>query len=165
MIEIQKCSKGLRDSWYFIHHYFIRIPELNIEIHPGLYVKGVILELNATKQFMIKSKSYICKNCLNFLLSYIHLTKHTWFYPLINCETLTNGICHFFPFSFQLTCGIAAMTIMCLNLSNIFKFILIAIIVLFLFMYQNGYFDWFDKCTFCNHINDGDKKRALENTR
>lgn len=158
MIEIQKCSKGLRDSLYLVHHYFMRVPELNIEIHPGLYVKGVILDLNTTKKYTIKSKSYICKSCVNFLLSYIHLTKHTWFYPVINCETLTNGICHFFPVSFQLSCAMAAGTILCLNLSNVFKIILVLTIGVLLFVYQNDCFRR-RQCarTFCIHIPDSDR--------
>lgn len=151
-MEIQKCSKGISNSFNLIHHYFVRIPELNIEIHPGSYTKGIILPLNDTKKYSIKSKVYQCKNCVNLMLSYMHLTGHTWYYPMINCETLTNGICNMSPLSFQFMTAITSFSILlCPTINFKLRTFLVFIIALIHYIYQNN--SWLNISErYCEHL-------------
>lgn len=101
--EIEMCRTGIsRQIWAF--HYFIRIPSLNIEIHPGFYTKGSILSIGRTKNYTIFSRTMQCDKCINKMLSLCDDTTatHAWFYPLINCETFTRGLCMGTPWSVQI---------------------------------------------------------------
>lgn len=91
--KIEMCIKRLRNSSFVVAHYFIRIPSLDLEIHPGMYEKGNFLNLNSTKHYKVLTGTCVCNDCLNRLLETSKSLLHAWYYPLINCETLTKGLC------------------------------------------------------------------------
>ncbi|AAN04328.1 Orf33 [Heliothis zea nudivirus] len=109
---VEMCIKRLKNSSFIIAHYFIRIPSLDLEIHPGMYQKGNFLNLNSTKHYRVLTVTYACSECLNELLIKSENVLHAWYYPLINCETLTKGLCIGAPWSIQTILSTCAATVM-----------------------------------------------------
>lgn len=154
---VEMCRKRLQNSAFLISHFFIRIPELNMEIHPGIYQKGTFLDINSTKYYQVIAEVYKCPKCIDELLLLSKRSTYAWYYPFINCETLTKGMCLGTAWSNQ------TITVLALTMTSTFMFVkfevytaflLTLCLVIFVLIYSH-----FDETTpryYCGHENATD---------
>lgn len=82
-------------------HYFLRIPQLNLEVHPGRYNFGTHHTLGKTTHYGVLRTYYKCGNCLVKLLQDAQHIQTFPLWPLVNCETLSRLLCEDMAISFQ----------------------------------------------------------------
>uniref|UniRef100_A0AAU8GBR3 Ac81-like protein n=1 Tax=Faxonius propinquus nudivirus TaxID=3139431 RepID=A0AAU8GBR3_9VIRU len=100
--KIEVYIKHTKNTLGVLSHYFFTIPKLKLEIHPGVFYNGTHHDLGRYHKRTHKIKTFeICQNCLDFLLENAIDLKSVWYYPIINCETLTRGLIDSFPLSYQ----------------------------------------------------------------
>jgi len=89
-------------TFRIITHIYFTIPSLNLEIHPGQFFHGTHHTLGAFKRASVcVGEKKLCEKCLKDLLrNSINLTD-AWYYPVINCETMTRGLIYTNPISIQ----------------------------------------------------------------
>lgn len=89
-IEIR--CQAMRQFCGIFDHYFVVVGD--VEYHMGYYRHGNKLPKDSTKGAHVVAIKTICDNCYHKLLMNINLDEGKrleWYYPLINCETLTTG--------------------------------------------------------------------------
>lgn len=91
-IEVLGCYTGVTSLLHLPTHYFLIVPILKLEIHPGRYYMGSYHTLGFTKKYNVYKKSRVCEFCFKNLISLSLKLESVWFYPFINCETLTRGL-------------------------------------------------------------------------
>lgn len=101
MHTLEVCHKSVKNTLGLFNHYFVRIPSLYLEIHPGAYYGGTHHNLDTTKKYVITETIVCCNDCLDHILTESLNMTHLWYYPIINCETLTRGLCNKVPISIQ----------------------------------------------------------------
>ncbi len=157
---INVCAKDVKVSFGFIRHYFIQIPHMELEIHPGQYKYGTHHVLGFTRRYDELWTMEICESCLDQLVNESMRLFQLWYYPVINCETLTRGLVSGVPVSFQtlIYCSLLFSSIAILWNFN-FAFVSICLIIL-LFLFNN-YFRIQDGQQ-CLHINEKYSKFATK---
>lgn len=149
--EINICTAHTAISLGLFQHYFIQIPQLQLEIHPGRYKYGTHHTLGFKTNYTVKKTSILCEYCLTQLLTRSTTVSPTWwYYPIINCETLTVGLVDKQPLSIQLLLSLAILTtgIMSIWMTSIW---IIAISFLILLLLYNR-LPWIVEVTSCNHV-------------
>lgn len=86
------CFKPIKSVFGIYNHYFLLIEEIDMEIHPGHYKYGVYMRAGSTKGYSVESNVMLCPLCLNGLINLVRTLEEVWFYPYINCETLSKGL-------------------------------------------------------------------------
>lgn len=86
-------SKSLNNTLKTITHLYITIPSLDMEIHPGQFFNGTHHKLGTfSKNSICVGQKTLCKKCMDLLLLKSIDLVDAWYYPIINCETLTRGL-------------------------------------------------------------------------
>lgn len=116
MHTILWCCKTMFKYVGFVNHHFLIIPELNLEIHPGHYKSGTHHTRGFTKKYIVIEVINCNDEMYNYILSNSNDLTPLWYYPFINCETLTRGLLCKFPISIQFT------SIICIIACIIFSF-------------------------------------------
>jgi len=80
--------KPLKLSLGLIDHWFVDIPQLNMEIHMGNYSKGTHLTSGTTKNAHTFMDIKLCSDCTDRLVKNTIELTDIFYYPIINCETL-----------------------------------------------------------------------------
>ena len=127
--SIEIWSRQIRRSGYMFRHFWIELPEIGLEIHPGNYFLGSFHNIGTTKYGTLFAETLLCGNCALDLIENIHYTSDVWYFPLINCESITRGLCGDTPVSWQVL--ITTLAITCIVLSLIWFPILIIGLILF----------------------------------
>ena len=151
-IEILVCRKPIRKSLGLINHFFLIIPEKQIELHPGEYYFGSYHTAGFTKSYTVYEKFYVCKDCYEKLIEKSKKLSNIWYYPYVNCETLSRGLVGDFAISHQfvLFTLIGLSTILCFI--SLYFIILIVLLILLLIYINNFYYPL--NTSLCVHLND-----------
>jgi hypothetical protein len=150
-ITIYLKHRRIKQSLGIFEHWFIDIPSKDIEIHPGLYNLGTHLKHGTTKNALNYLEYTICENCFKCLVKSTFNLADVFYYPIINCESLTSYYCDTFPISAQLLFALAIVTALFLVfLNKLFIFVAILLFIGYL-LYQN----YISSRTYkkeCNHL-------------
>lgn len=131
-------SKSIKNTLNLIIHNYIAIPELNLEIHPGRFYYGTHHDIGKFKnRSEIITEMYFCKDCLDYLLYRARSLFDIWYYPILNCETLTRGLTQHFPLSIQTVLITGIFTSFIIGISNPIFFALTFFFILILLIYNN----------------------------
>lgn len=160
--KIEVCEKVIRQSFGFVKHYFLRIPEIGIEIHPGHYTRGTHHNLDTTKNYRVYATKIVCPGCLSELQQESNDMSYVWYYPFINCETLTKGLTGQVAISIQVV--LYVLLALCI-IASIFKSVLyvFAILVVALGLVYNNYLNCGSRLFVCHHIEQHLKEREKVN--
>lgn len=91
--KVNVYKKTLRKALGLFSHYYITVPSLELEIHPGKYFYGTHHIMGKFKKNSTKCSEYfLCEDCITTLIQDANYLEHCWYYPIINCETLTRGL-------------------------------------------------------------------------
>lgn len=134
----------------FVHNY-LTIPAIELEIHPGRFYYGTHHTLGRFKRnSMCVKQMLFCSVCIRDLLQRSLDLVDIWWYPILNCETLTRGLTQHFPLSIQtlLITGIFTTFIMGFKYSCFF--IITIILSLMLLLYNNTSYKFLKDC--CVHL-------------
>ena len=86
-------SKSISKSFGLFSHHFLTIPSMELEIHPGKYYQGTHHTLGTfVKNSIITGQYELCQTCFKQLMDEASNLQDVWYYPVINCETLTKGL-------------------------------------------------------------------------
>lgn len=149
--EIEVCYKAISSSFCFFNHFFMRIPKLELEIHPGKYVMGTHHCLNFTKNYSIAEIKTICSKCLDELMNNADDLTPLWYYPYINCETLTRGLVGGIPVSFQSVSIAILLVIFVKSLLKAHYLLFVSLFILIFFILQNNFYLPI-RYTSCKHL-------------
>lgn len=105
MSELQLCYRWVGFG-KIAKHYFFTLPSQNLSLHLGMYNKGNIMSGTDYSDKIIIDTKIICSDCVELLIYFSDKLDHLWYYPLINCETLTFGFFYNMPISFQICCAL-----------------------------------------------------------
>ncbi|QLI62442.1 Ac81 [Dikerogammarus haemobaphes nudivirus] len=95
-------SKAINKTLRVITHIYFTIPSLDLEIHPGQFFNGTHHKLGTFKRESVKiGEKKLCDICLQKLLQISLDLTSAWYYPIINCESLTRGLIYTNPISLQ----------------------------------------------------------------
>jgi len=122
-----------------LNHHFIYIPRLKLEIHPGEYDGGthrtISKDCPPTPRAHVYNKYECCAACINSLLITSHSIADAWYwYPLVNCETLTSTLMGDSSISIQ---GVLVLSGVLLVLSGITFYVYIAVVIFILTFIYN----------------------------
>ena len=143
-------------SWYFgiFSHHYLTIPSMELEIHPGKYYQGTHHNLGTFAKNNIKTGQYeLCQTCFMQLLDEATTMLDVWYYyPLINCETLTKGLLNNITISTQSLIVTTFITASFLSLISIYMFIIAFLSILLLIVLNNFCFSY--KVEYCLHLKE-----------
>ena len=114
---------------------YLGIPSKGLEIHPGRFFYGTHHTLGQFQNRSIPVKHiYFCDACLPLLLEEACFLDDTWYYPIMNCETLTRALTQSYPLSIQtiLSTGIFTTLILGIAINSYILFLTIFFILLLL---------------------------------
>lgn len=112
-ITIEVCTTNVKHTFGLIKHYYLRLPDKNLEIHPGRYRMGSHHTLGyMRKEYNVIECLNVCNECYKHVIGDSLQLHDVWAYPFINCESLTRGIIGQFPVSYQMY----SLTLICLLL-------------------------------------------------
>lgn len=150
MYSIEVCSKPIKNSMGFVRHHFVRIPHLQLEIHPGQYKYGTHHTIGFTKRYDYLYIVQVCETCLLDLYTESMELFKIWYYPIINCETLTRGLTCSVPLSYQtaIYAGIVFSSFAILKNCN---FVFVAICLMLILFLINNFYQTRDNHA-CHHL-------------
>lgn len=163
-IKIEVCGKPIAKTFGLIKHYFIRLEHPELEIHPGQYKKGTHHNLEFTKGFEIYIKKIMCRECLQKLLKESNDMKMYWYYPFINCETLTKGLTGQFAISNQIVLLVLLILFLIVSFCCNYIYLLGVMVVLLVILYNN-YLSSGTSLLVCHHLNARMKEAERKNDR
>jgi hypothetical protein len=150
--RVQTWSRLIRRSGYVFRHYWLVLPDsLQVEIHPGNYHLGSIHNMNTTKHGELSSETILCAQCTEELLNSISQMPDLWYFPLINCESLSRGLIGGSPVSTQVI--VTTFAIVCLLFSMVYFPLLFIGLGLFVAMViVNKWSASITQYAKCNHV-------------
>jgi hypothetical protein len=143
--------RAIKPSFGVFDHWFFDIPDKDLEIHPGNYKFGTHLKHGTTKNAHIYMELALCEECLNRLLRHTLSLYEVFYYPFINCETLTACHARLFPVSMQVLLGtgiIISAVGMIFNFNYLYLVLLLVIVYL---VYTKYLYSTMSKVS-CGHI-------------
>ncbi|UBZ25568.1 Ac81-like protein [Crangon crangon nudivirus] len=131
-------TKYLNKFINIFNHNYITVPSHDIEIHPGNFRYGTHHTLGsyAKKSHLISSIS-LCDPCINRLLEASYNLSRTWFFPIVNCETLSRGLVQQVPISYQTIMGTIIVSSFILSIHYPFMLIICIVFIIWL-IYMNN---------------------------
>lgn len=129
-------SKSLNNTLRAITHLYFTIPSMGLEIHPGQFFYGTHHTIGAfRKNSICIGEKTLCDKCMNKLLIQSGDLTDAWYYPIINCESMTRGLLYDNAISIQTIFLTIILTFFIIGLiESIYLYIcLIFIILLILF--------------------------------
>ncbi|QBB28681.1 Ac81-like protein [Homarus gammarus nudivirus] len=151
-------SKYIANTFGIFVHNYLSIPHMDLEIHPGKFFYGTHHNLGKFhKNSCPVKKMKFCKDCLDKLLVKARYLDDIWYYPILNCETLTRALTQHFPISFQTVLITGIFTTFIIGIDKPFMFIITTILLIILLLYNNSNYKFL--ADHCKHYYD--KKRRL----
>lgn len=146
---VELCRRPIRRAFQLLSHYFLRIESLDLEIHPGNYSKGTHCTINAKSVYTVVESYEFCTQCIDEMLNESLNMINVWYYPIINCETLSRGLCKQLPVSYQtITLSAIIVSIVCCFVTN--SIVLLFFVLYLLTLYNNVKLR---KIKLCEHSN------------
>lgn len=144
-------SKSFKNTLnIFLHNYF-SIPKLSLDIHPGQFLFGTHHTKGSFPNRTNKiGEVILCEKCLKNLLEKSQNLINAWYYPIINCETLTRGLVYENPISYQTILVTLIFTSFILAISNI-SMIFVTIFFIIILIYLNNSRKMFGNSK-CRHL-------------
>lgn len=137
-ITIYIYSKSIKNTMNIFTHKFFSIPDINLEIHPGQFFYGTHHTIGKfSNRSTLVGEHLMCQNCLTELLDAASDLSDIWYYPVINCETLTQGLLYHNAISYQTILCTIIITSFVLGISNPI-FFLFCLFCLFLLLMLNN---------------------------
>ncbi|UOT91836.1 Ac81-like protein [Aratus pisonii nudivirus] len=134
-------TKYINNNFGLFVHNYLSIPYLQLEIHPGRFRFGSHHSLGKFKKNSYCNKSMLfCKDCLNLLLIQSRDMENLWWFPIMNCETLTRGLTQHLPISYQTIIITGIFTTFIIGIQEPYFFILTFILIVMLVLYNNNNF-------------------------
>lgn len=124
--------RAIKHSFGLFDHWFIDVPDKNLEIHPGNYEFGTHLTSGTTKNAHIYCTKTVCMKCLDHILKDTVDLKYLFYYPFINCETLASH--HFTNMAISTQLILLSVVVISFTL-GLFNVIFFYIMVLFIIIY------------------------------
>lgn len=100
MPNVELVQVPLHDFKY-ARHYFIRVDEPYVEIHPGTVKGGGYRNAKVHKDEVIVYKKELCADCYQKLLDESYWSFSVWYFPLVNCEIISRSLIGWTPISPQ----------------------------------------------------------------
>lgn len=146
-------SKYVKNTFgIFVHNYFA-IPELKLEIHPGRFYFGTHHNIG---KFIRNSKCVKCMKfcgiCIKLLLKQSIDMDDIWWYPILNCETLTRGLTQHIPISIQTLLITGIFTTFIIGIDKPYLLIITTLLIIILLIYNNSCYKLLKD--HCIHLND-----------
>jgi hypothetical protein len=86
-MDVEYCCVTIAATANILCHHFIRIPSLNLEIHPIVFRFGTHHTLGTQGGAHVVHVRRMCESCVDQLIEQsFHLPTLTTYYPLIHCE-------------------------------------------------------------------------------
>lgn len=151
--DVQMCKATLKNSLGLVKHYFLRIPDLELEIHPGRYPMGTHHTLGFYRHtYDVIETHRVCQFCLQRTIDESTDSHSVWLYPLVNCEALTRGLVGQLPISYQILVLPIIVLLVVLSLW-FFHYLLVAIILLIVYIVAHKIESHISpKLSYCSHL-------------
>lgn len=157
---VEVYSKSIKNTLSLFTHNYFAIPALNLEIHPGQYLYGTHHDRGRfSKRSILIGKLNLCGNCLERLMKTSANLFDVWYYPLINCETLTRGLLYHDAISYQTVFGIIIFTAFVIGINKPIMFIVGLFFLFILLVINNLKFIYREKE--CIHLKEELKHDAI----
>ena len=127
--KIYVCYRPIRPALGVFNHHFFKIPDLDLEIHPGRYYMGTHHKVGYVRHATVYGQLILCPDCVRAVLFESKQMEDAWYFPLINCEALTKGSLGYPPISYQ---TIFIFTAIVCAIASIFSFSLLFVGLFFL---------------------------------
>ncbi|UHB41815.1 Ac81-like protein [Macrobrachium rosenbergii nudivirus] len=138
-INIIIYSKTIKNTCGIFTHMYLAIPEMDLEIHPGRFFYGTHHDFGKFKNRSTKVKELqFCDKCLKVLLDESIYLFDVWYYPILNCETLSRALTQHVPISIQTILCTVVFTTFVLAISMNLKILLITLFFLLLLLLYNN---------------------------
>ena len=160
MVTVFSNSKTISSSFGILSHHYLTIPSMDLEIHPGKYYQGTHHTLGTFNKNSTKTGQYeLCQNCFKNFMDEATSLQDAWYYPVINCETLTKGLLqnngmfskNCIIISIQALISIGFIMACLLSLISNFMFIIALLSILLLIVLNNFCLSY--KIEYCIHLN------------
>lgn len=135
--EVEICHTSTFRFFGWFEHYFLRIKQIDLEIHPGVYQHGTHKKYGDTLKFTVLKIVNLCKKCIVDMLTESLHVQLVWYYPLVNCESLTLGLAYNAPISVQMISHFGLFISLALTGYSL-KMLFVAVIFLLLSVYSIG---------------------------
>lgn len=149
----------MKKTFFLTDHWFIDIPQLNIELHYGYNDSIQFKKSGSLHNFHVYSEIYFCNDCmLTFLETAYndHNNNIPMFQPLINCESLSSMAVGNIGFSFQVFFLILIIMFIFLSFFQFaFIFFLPVTFLIYFFYVKRNYNNTYYQC--CQHLNYDEK--------
>ena len=141
----------MKKTLFLTDHWFIDIPQLDIEMHYGYNDRISFKKSGSIKNYHVYSEIYLCNDCmLNFLQSSYN-ERMPAFQPFINCESLSSKVISNIGMSFQIFFLTFILMFIILSMFSILYLFLVPVTVLIYFFYvQRNYNTTYYQS--CNHL-------------
>ena len=129
--KVYVCYRPIRPALGVFNHHFFKIPDLDLEVHPGRYNMGTHHNIGYVKHATIYGELILCPDCVRTVLFESKQMEDAWYFPLINCEALTKGSLGYPPISYQ---TIFIFTAIVCAIASLFSFSLLFVGLFFLML-------------------------------
>lgn len=156
-------TKSCKNTCNVITHFYISIPHIQLDIHPGQFTFGTHHTTGTfPKNTKLIKTMYFCPNCLEYLLKRSKNLIDTWYYPIINCESLTRGLTQNVPISIQTILLTVAFTSLVVGIFNPYFLLVSILFVLILVVFNNSSYPNKSFDSYCIHLKNK-KNNTLQN--
>lgn len=153
MYKIIIYTKYLKNTLGIFVHNYLSIPDIDIEIHPGQFFYGTHHTVGKFKKNSKPVKELIfCDICVRYLLYNARYLSDVWYYPILNCETLTRALTQHFPISFQTILITGIFTTIIIGIYKPILFIISILLLIVLLIYNNSSLKMLKD--YCIHYNE-----------
>lgn len=138
MTTVYIYSKSLSNTCRLLTHFYFTIPKLDLEIHPGQFFSGTHHKLGTFKKHsVIVGEKVMCETCVDELLRDSRNLTDAWYYPVINCESLTRGLLYKNPISIQTILLTIVITFFLIGIAMPIYFIASLFFTILLILFNN----------------------------
>ncbi|UVX94937.1 Ac81-like protein [Callinectes sapidus nudivirus] len=132
-------TKYLKNTCGLFVHNYIAFPELGLEIHPGRFFYGTHHNFGKFNKRTVPVKNMkFCGICVKHLLDQSNDLVNIWYYPILNCETLTRGLTQHLPISIQTILITGIFTTFIIGIQKPQLFIISLLFLIILLIYNNS---------------------------
>lgn len=136
--------RAIKKTGGIFDHWFFEIPSEMMEIHPGNYNPGTHLPLGTTKNAHTYIEAELCNTCKHALIADTLDLYSIFFYPFINCESISGMFFDCVPISVQTVLTLCVLITCALALINIcFLYLCLVFVIIYLlyskYLYSKSY--------------------------
>lgn len=139
--DIAIYTKYVKNTFGILVHNYFAIPQLHLEIHPGRFYYGTHHDYGKFKKRSecVKVMKF-CELCVDYLLEKSTDLDDIWWYPILNCETLTRGLTQHIPISFQTILITCIFTTFIIGIQKVHLLLVVILFIIMLLIYNNTHY-------------------------